>query len=196
MVWFAKACLLRMSEVTEELEVTLGPDANDSGFRLGLHSGPVTAGGSPSRWNESISIVWWWYSEYCNNCNFIIIRRLCQSMKQRRIWAKEWYLAVFVGVQQRLPNIHLPAHLEFWRVPRNDYINPFNIKKESWDVVCIKEDKRDRDETMLRNKIYSAKWCALCEMKWLRVVCTVRVVKYSKVYIQIFIDIYVWYNQK
>ena len=33
-----------MSELTQELEVILGPDTNDLGFRIGLHSGPVTAG--------------------------------------------------------------------------------------------------------------------------------------------------------
>ena len=33
-----------MAEVTEELELTLGPDTVEMGFRLGLHSGPVTAG--------------------------------------------------------------------------------------------------------------------------------------------------------
>jgi len=44
MARFARECLSRMSQVTSELEVTLGPDTGDLGMRLGMHSGPVTAG--------------------------------------------------------------------------------------------------------------------------------------------------------
>ena len=44
MVRFAGECMLRMNEVTKELEVSLGPDTGDLGMRFGLHSGPVTAG--------------------------------------------------------------------------------------------------------------------------------------------------------
>ena len=33
-----------MTKVTKELEVTLGPDTGDLSLRIGLHSGPVTAG--------------------------------------------------------------------------------------------------------------------------------------------------------
>ena len=34
----------RMTELTREMEVTLGPDTGDLQLRVGLHSGPVTAG--------------------------------------------------------------------------------------------------------------------------------------------------------
>ena len=44
MARFAWECLIKMGEVTKELEVTLGPDTGDLGMRFGLHSGPVTAG--------------------------------------------------------------------------------------------------------------------------------------------------------
>ena len=44
MARFAWECLLRMNEITKDLEVTLGPDTGDLGMRFGLHSGPVTAG--------------------------------------------------------------------------------------------------------------------------------------------------------
>ena len=44
MVRFAGECMMRMNEVTKELEVSLGPDTGDLGMRFGLHSGPVTAG--------------------------------------------------------------------------------------------------------------------------------------------------------
>lgn len=44
MAKFAWDCLLKMGEVTKELEVSLGPDTGDLSMRLGLHSGAVTAG--------------------------------------------------------------------------------------------------------------------------------------------------------
>jgi class 3 adenylate cyclase len=44
MARFAQRCLLRFSELTKELELSLGPGTADLGIRIGLHSGPVTAG--------------------------------------------------------------------------------------------------------------------------------------------------------
>lgn len=44
MVRFAWECLMKMQEVTKELESTLGPDTGDLTMRVGIHSGPVTAG--------------------------------------------------------------------------------------------------------------------------------------------------------
>jgi class 3 adenylate cyclase len=44
MAKFANDCRIRMTEVTRELGVTLGPDTKDLSMRFGLHSGPVTAG--------------------------------------------------------------------------------------------------------------------------------------------------------
>ncbi len=44
MARFAQECIVRMKEVTRNLEVTLGPDTGDLCIRIGLHSGPVTAG--------------------------------------------------------------------------------------------------------------------------------------------------------
>jgi hypothetical protein len=41
---FARDCLLKMNELCRQLEVTLGPDTGDLAMRIGLHSGPVTAG--------------------------------------------------------------------------------------------------------------------------------------------------------
>lgn len=41
---FAQKCLHRFSELTKELELSLGPGTADLGLRVGLHSGPVTAG--------------------------------------------------------------------------------------------------------------------------------------------------------
>jgi class 3 adenylate cyclase len=44
MVRFASGCILKMSQLVHELSVTLGPDTRDLKLRVGLHSGPVTAG--------------------------------------------------------------------------------------------------------------------------------------------------------
>ncbi|CAB9523362.1 Receptor-type guanylate cyclase gcy [Seminavis robusta] len=44
MARFARDCLEKFHEVTRMLEVTLGPDTGDLGLRVGVHSGPVTAG--------------------------------------------------------------------------------------------------------------------------------------------------------
>jgi class 3 adenylate cyclase len=44
MAKFAQDCLVKMDEVTRKLEVTLGPDTAELSVRIGIHSGPVTAG--------------------------------------------------------------------------------------------------------------------------------------------------------
>lgn len=44
MAKFAQRCLTRFSELTKELELSLGPGTADLGIRIGIHSGPVTAG--------------------------------------------------------------------------------------------------------------------------------------------------------
>jgi class 3 adenylate cyclase len=41
---FAYQCLLAMEQLTKQLDLTLGPGTSDLGLRIGLHSGPVTAG--------------------------------------------------------------------------------------------------------------------------------------------------------
>lgn len=44
MLRFARDCQARMAALSHQLEVTLGPDTADLGFRIGIHSGPVTGG--------------------------------------------------------------------------------------------------------------------------------------------------------
>eukprot|EP00980_Cylindrotheca_fusiformis_P024587 scaffold12118_cov138-Cylindrotheca_fusiformis.AAC.4 len=44
MAGFARECVSRFGELVGALETTLGPDTGDLGIRVGLHSGPVTAG--------------------------------------------------------------------------------------------------------------------------------------------------------
>jgi class 3 adenylate cyclase len=44
MAKFASECLLKFMQITRDLETTLGPDTGDLGMRIGLNSGPVTAG--------------------------------------------------------------------------------------------------------------------------------------------------------
>lgn len=41
---FARDILFRMREVIQRMELELGPDTRDLTLRIGLHSGPVTAG--------------------------------------------------------------------------------------------------------------------------------------------------------
>lgn len=44
MARFSRDCLLAMNDLTKKLEVTLGPDTGELAMRVGLHTGPVTAG--------------------------------------------------------------------------------------------------------------------------------------------------------
>ncbi|KAL7573558.1 hypothetical protein ACA910_008696 [Epithemia clementina (nom. ined.)] len=44
MAKFARDTLLTVQELVKRLELTLGPDTGELGIRIGLHSGPVTAG--------------------------------------------------------------------------------------------------------------------------------------------------------
>jgi class 3 adenylate cyclase len=44
MARFARECLTKMNQLTKKLEVQLGPDTGDLSMRIGIHSGPVTAG--------------------------------------------------------------------------------------------------------------------------------------------------------
>lgn len=41
---FAQKCLHKFNDLSKELELSLGPGTADLGLRVGLHSGPVTAG--------------------------------------------------------------------------------------------------------------------------------------------------------
>ncbi|CAB9511970.1 Receptor-type guanylate cyclase gcy [Seminavis robusta] len=41
---FAHECQTKMDELTTQMEETLGPDTGDLSMRIGIHSGPVTAG--------------------------------------------------------------------------------------------------------------------------------------------------------
>jgi len=44
MARFARECMNKMHTLTRKLEVSLGPDTGDLTMRIGMHSGPVTAG--------------------------------------------------------------------------------------------------------------------------------------------------------
>jgi class 3 adenylate cyclase len=44
MAKFARDCMLKMKQLTRELEQSMGPDVLELEFRVGLNSGPVTAG--------------------------------------------------------------------------------------------------------------------------------------------------------
>lgn len=44
MARFAMDCMHKMHALTRQLEISLGPDTGDLDMRMGIHSGPVTAG--------------------------------------------------------------------------------------------------------------------------------------------------------
>jgi class 3 adenylate cyclase len=44
MARFARDCVNRMGKLMRNLETSLGPDCLELAMRVGLHSGPVTAG--------------------------------------------------------------------------------------------------------------------------------------------------------
>jgi class 3 adenylate cyclase len=44
MARFARDCVMAFNAVVKHLEAELGPDTGDLGIRVGVHSGPVTAG--------------------------------------------------------------------------------------------------------------------------------------------------------
>lgn len=44
MARFARDILDKMNNLTKRLEIILGPDTGDLNLRIGIHSGPVTAG--------------------------------------------------------------------------------------------------------------------------------------------------------
>jgi class 3 adenylate cyclase len=44
MARFARECMLKMRTLVRKLEVNFGPDTGDLAMRMGMHSGPVTAG--------------------------------------------------------------------------------------------------------------------------------------------------------
>jgi class 3 adenylate cyclase len=44
MVRFAYDCIMKMRDVAKKLESQLGPDTTELSMRIGLNSGPVTAG--------------------------------------------------------------------------------------------------------------------------------------------------------
>jgi class 3 adenylate cyclase len=44
MVCFAKDILLKFREMVKQMVVELGPDTEELGLRIGMHSGPVMAG--------------------------------------------------------------------------------------------------------------------------------------------------------
>ena len=44
MTWFASECIRQMKALVKDLEVSLGPGTSDLTLRVGMHSGPVTAG--------------------------------------------------------------------------------------------------------------------------------------------------------
>ena len=67
MVRFSREVLAKMTKLTQKLEATLGPDTSGLDLRVGIHSGPITAGvlrGAKSRFQifggkkNPFSLLW------------------------------------------------------------------------------------------------------------------------------------------
>ena len=60
MVKFASDCMIKMSQIVRKVSDKLGPETADLQFRVGCHSGPVTAGvlrGQKSRFQVCVFLV-------------------------------------------------------------------------------------------------------------------------------------------
>ena len=57
MARFARDCLRCMRDAVNKLELSLGPDTADLQLRIGIHSGPITAGECSSCANVEHALV-------------------------------------------------------------------------------------------------------------------------------------------
>ncbi|GKY96337.1 hypothetical protein MPSEU_000593400 [Mayamaea pseudoterrestris] len=102
MARFASECLAKMNDVTRKLETILGPDTRELALRIGLHSGPVTAGvlrGDKSRFQLFGATV--------NDA----ARMESSGVKGR------------IQVSQDTANILVLAGKEHWLTPRDDSVD-------------------------------------------------------------------------
>lgn len=90
MARFARDVLTRMNDLTKRLEVTLGPDTGDLSLRIGLHSGPVTAGvlrGDKSRFQL--------FGDTVNTVSFsIVISFVVENYCSGRLHVLNWHFVL------------------------------------------------------------------------------------------------------
>ncbi|CAB9518147.1 Receptor-type guanylate cyclase gcy [Seminavis robusta] len=142
MVRFAWGCIVKMKEVTKRLERTLGPDTTELSMRIGLHSGPVTAGvlrGDRARFQL--------FGDTVNTAS---------RMESTGVRGK-------IQVSETTANHLRDAGKDHWVKPREDVVkakgkgvlrtywaNPKNKRSEngssSWDVGSSEEPVEDDDE--------------------------------------------------
>jgi hypothetical protein len=78
---FAHSCISKFCSLVKQMEITLGPDTGELGLRVGLHSGPVTAGvlrGEKARFQL--------FGDSMNTTARIETNGRFTSPKQRPIW--------------------------------------------------------------------------------------------------------------
>ena len=105
---FADECLKKMKDLTTQLDVTLGPGTSDLGLRIGLHSGPVTAGvlrGDKSRFQL--------FGDTMNTAS---------RMESTGIRGK-------VQISQATADILIHSKKSHWLAPRIDEVNAKGIGK-------------------------------------------------------------------
>ncbi|CAJ1939145.1 unnamed protein product [Cylindrotheca closterium] len=119
---FANDCLIKMKKVVKALEVSLGPDTADLGLRVGLHSGPVTAGvlrGDKARFQL--------FGDTVNTCS-----RIETTGKQDKI-----------HISKETANILLTAGKDHWIEQREDKVTAKGKGELTTFWLTITKDKKD-----------------------------------------------------
>lgn len=113
---FARDMLSKFNILTNELEVTLGPGTGELGLRIGIHSGPVTAGvlrGERARFQL--------FGDTMNTCS-----RLESTGRPNRIHASKGtaQLLINAGKEAWLEKLDTPSHLKGKGLFQTFFVNP------------------------------------------------------------------------
>lgn len=113
---FARDMLAKMNVLTKELEITLGPGTGELGLRIGIHSGPVTAGvlrGERARFQL--------FGDTMNTCS-----RLESTGQPNRIHTSKLtaQLLVSAGKEAWLEKVDTPSELKGKGLFQTFFVNP------------------------------------------------------------------------